>query len=130
MVNPNPTVQVLAASAARTANLDILIENHPYKSGIILLIDVTAEVLTAIFTPEIAVEDGNGDYINIWVAAAVIDAVGNFSYILTPNMLATGAALLATEKVQLQLPPAFRLRMNESGGGDALTFSIQALWLP
>ena len=127
MVNPNPAQQELAELLARTADNNIDIDNLPYQSGMLLIYNVTAETSTPDVTPTIQVEDNEGDWQDIWVAAAAISAVGSFEYLFQRGVIA--ADFNGTEAVSLQLPQRFRI-LNNHADSDSMTYSLMVHWLP
>jgi hypothetical protein len=116
----------IADSAARTADFFYEGSNHMWR-GILFVVDATVEVSTAIFTPNIQVKMEDGTWHTIWTAAATISAVSESSYLLYPG--AVNADFDGTEAVSIVLPQEWRLFMDESGGGDALTFSIRGHYI-
>src|SRR3990167_295441 len=116
--------QVLYPSAATTATHSLGPFQNNNAQGVILLVDVTAETDTASVTPSLQVHDGNGDWSDIWTAAAAITAVGNYSYCLYPAALNGNF----TEVDGIPLPTYFQFNFAHADA-DSLTYSVVALWL-
>lgn len=126
MTVKNYDFEVLA-SAARTADtLSNPFTNNYYK-GLLLVVDATIEVATAVVTPEIRVKDANGDYNAVfWTAAAAISAIGEYSYLFYPGLLAADYG--GTEALSLPAPMEWKLFMGHADA-DALTYSVQGTYL-
>ena len=128
MVRPNPAQQELLELLARTADNTIEIDNYgPYYSGMILIYNVTAELLTPNVTPTLQIEDNEGDWQNIWTSATFISQVGSFEYLFQRGVIA--ADFNGVEAVSLQLPQRFRI-FNDHSDTDSMTYSLRVHWLP
>ena len=115
------------ASAARTANnLSQEFVNNYYK-GLLLVVDVTVDAVSADVTPGLRVKDAAGDYNTVfWTAAAPMSAVGEFSYLFYPGLLA--AAYSGTEALALPAPMEWKLYMGHADA-DSMTYSVRATYL-
>lgn len=121
-MNNNHSFTVLA-SAARTATVSKEIPNNGWR-GLILCVNATAETATASVTPSLQAKNEAGEWQTIWTAAAAIEAVGTFTYLLYPG--ASGGNF--TEVDGIPLPLELRLVMTHADA-DALTYSIRGHWL-
>ena len=114
----------LLASAARTAEADSELQGNFSAKGITLVVDVTADPALASITPNILMRDpASGKDVVIWTAAAVINAVGTFTYQLYPGTVA--ADFDGTEAASIVLPHKWTFRMTVADTAP-MTYSVGA----
>lgn len=110
---------VILDSASRDADTATTVYMGRNKNALIT-VDCTVDPATAEHTPTIQLKDANGDWTNVWVAAAVT-GTGTTSYFFGPGTIA--ADVNTTEAMGMQLPQEFRFLMNVTSAG-ALTYSV------
>lgn len=126
MTVKNYTFEVLASAARIAETLSNPFKNNYYK-GLLLVVDVTLDAALASITPGIRVKDANGDYNEVfWDAAAAISAIGEYSYLFYPGLLA--AAYGGTEALSLPAPMEWKFIMAV-GDADSMTYSVKGTYL-
>ena len=110
-------------SAARTAAINVEVENTQYR-GVIIIFDWTVEAVTSTLTLHI---EGKSTLGNDWytmLTSAALTAVGTTVYRVFPGAIAS-ANLIADD----WLPPTWRFRVAV-GDADSSTYSVNAILLP
>ncbi len=126
MTVKNYDFEVLASAARTAETLSNPFTNNYYK-GLLLVVDATIEVATAVLTPGIRVKDANGDYNTVyWDAAAAISAIGEYSYLFYPGLLAADYG--GTEALSLPAPMEWKFIMAV-GDADSMTYSVKGTYL-
>lgn len=121
------TVFPAAARALAQAYTSATFYNHQAR-GVLVLVNATAETATASVTPSLQVSfDDGASWVTYWVAAAAIEAVGTFLYMVYP-ILDASADGSVTESVALPLPRCWRWVMTHADT-DSLTYSVTAQYL-
>lgn len=117
----------ILASAARTVETLSDPFTNLYYSGLLIVVDATIEVATAVLTPGIRVKDAAGDYNTVfWDAAVDISAVGEYSYLFYPGLLST--AYGGTEALSLPCPMEWKFIMAVVDT-DSMTYSVKGTYL-
>lgn len=121
-------VDAVLASAARTTAQSETMVMPPGCGGVIIFVKVTVDPSTASITPGLAYTDATAGEVLLWDAAAAIDAVGTFTYLVHPLIGATEAGNV-TENVPLALPSEFLFDMAVADA-ESITYSVSAVFLP
>ena len=116
--------RVVLASAARTATLTSADMSSGQKTGLYLLIDVTAVTSTpsVVLTLQ-AHDDQIADYFTLFTAAAALTAVSKAVYYIGPGAVKPTTGV--TEVASIGLPPDWRVSMAHADT-DSITYSITA----
>ncbi len=117
----------ILASSARTAQTDSSDLTNFNNSGILLTVDISLDPGTASITPNIQSKDPvSGNYSIIWTAAAALTAVGTYTYLIYPGVLA--ADFDGTESASIAIPRIFRFRMAVADS-ESMTWSAGSTYV-
>lgn len=115
--------ETIYASTATTATHSKEFGNVNVR-GCMLIVDVSAAADTPSVTPSMQVRDGNGDWNDIWTAAAAFTGTGTKTYLLYPGA-ANGNF---TEVDGIPLPVDGRFTFTHADA-DSITYSVLVQWL-
>ena len=118
--NEEGTALASAARTAQTASSTIVNYNGKYLQ---VIVNITADPSTASITPSLRyVDPVSGNPVTFWTAAAALTAVGVYSYIFGPGILA-GAVASHTEGANTPIPRSWVFRMNVADA-ESMTYSV------
>jgi hypothetical protein len=111
----------ILASAARTADASLEVTNYGWR-GILIQVDCTVDPAAAAVTVKVQAKDEAGGWDDIFVAAAPVNAVAKYSYLVYPGVIA--ADFDGTEAVSLALPREMRILLDHADAAS-ITYSVR-----
>lgn len=115
---------LIAPLLAQGATLDSGPQDNPSARGIVIIAKLANEVGIAGYTPQLIIEDEDGNDIVYW-AGAELTAAGTTTYVLYPGAMA-GAGSGVTANASIILPRTFIFRLSKTTGNSAQTFDVEA----
>lgn len=124
----NNALELIAASAARTAVLTGADMVNFNARGLLVVVNVTARAAASTLQVEMQLKDPiSGEYKQIWTAAGAINTADDtITFLFYPTV--AGGADLYTETVDMVLPKYLRFVVTPNDA-NSVTYSVSAAWL-
>jgi hypothetical protein len=111
---------------ASGGNRDIEVISNPKAYGAIVIVKLDAEVGTAGVTPQLFINDEDGNNLVIR-SEAELTASGTYVYVYAPGATTGGYnGVGVTMAVDIHLPREWGFRLNKSTGNTGQTFTAEA----